>query len=164
MKQIFKNVVKGLKQVGVETIEQGAKESVKIAESVITGKELLGGITPMSESEYDQKKKYQEAKDNKEMEEIRNQMKAPGRNVSGEMEQVYREKKNKEEEEERQFLENLKIQREQERQEMEAMKVEPGSKPARGKMGGQGKKKKSSEPDLELSQVTQTGEARGKME
>ncbi len=161
MKQIFKNFLKGIKQIGTETVEQGAKETVKVAETIITGKELLGDITTMTQGEYHQKKEDQKNKDEEELAKIRSQMKEPGRNVTAEMEQVYKEKKNKEDEDERKFLENLQLQRERERQEMEAMGVEPEGRQARGKMNG-GKKRKKQQPDA--AAMSQTQEIKGKVD
>ena len=164
MKQILKNVLKGIKQIGTETVEKSAEEGGKIVEGVITGKELLGDIKSMSDQQYSAESQKYKNKDEEEMVKLRAQMKDPGRDVEQEIEQVQKEKEQKEEDE-RKFLENLKIQREREKAEMEAAYAEaPGNphkaKKSRGSAFAKGKKK--SGPDLE--QMSQTAEVKSKVD
>ena len=140
MNKIISDFGKGLKQLGEETGKELINQTGKIAESIITGKELLGDIVPMGEQEMEQKKKEDEGKKQKEISDVRCQI--SGRNVEAEMEQIRNEKEEKEKEEERLFLENLKRQREEERAEMESMVVEPESKRSRGKTVAGNKAKK----------------------
>lgn len=107
-----------MKQLVAETGEQLITHTGKIAESIITGKELLGDIKPMTEGEMAQRQVEDERKKQKEAAELKSQM-GNGRNVEGEIEKIVEEKKKKEEEEERAFLENLKRQREAEEMEMQ---------------------------------------------
>ena len=60
---ILKQVVKGLGEVGEETLKETVNEAITIGESVITGKELLGDIKTMDEGEMAQKKSRRRKKE-----------------------------------------------------------------------------------------------------
>ncbi len=155
---ILKQVVKGLGEVGEETLKETVNEAITIGESVITGKELLGDIKTMDEGEMAQKKAEEERKKQEELAKIRN---IPGRNVEGEIKQVVQEKKSEEEEKEREFLEKIKEQREaeeRERQQMEAEEPGNAKREAAKKQMAPGKKK-SSQPDT--AAMSQTSEFKG---
>ncbi|MEI8068095.1 MAG: hypothetical protein WCG91_04095 [Candidatus Shapirobacteria bacterium] len=155
--QTASDFLKGIKELGSETVEKAAEESGKIFESVITGRELLGDIKPMNEQELAQKKQEENKKKQQEMEQLKAEM-GRGRNVSQEIEQISNEKKKKEEEEEKVFLENLKRKREEERQEeiMNSQMME--SSPSHHKDKG-GNPHKTQQPDP--SQMSQTNEFKG---
>lgn len=159
MNQILKGVVKGLGQIGEETGKEIINETGKIAESIISGKELLGGVKQLTKEEQIKEQNKQQEELNK----LRSAM-GGGRNVEGEIKQVVAEKERKEEEEERQFLENIRRQREEERAQM-AMEMESvSSNPAKRKkkrgsalMPG----KKASPQD---DQMSATSEFKGKVD
>jgi len=155
---ILKKVVKGLGDLGAETVEEGVKEVVNIGESVITGKELLGDIKTMDEGEMARTKAEEERKKQEELAKIRN---IPGRNVEGEIKQVVQEKMEEEEEKEKEFLEKIKEQREAEERERQEMSAEePGNaKREAAKRQMAPGKKKSSQPDT--AAMSQTSEFKG---
>lgn len=145
--QIGKGVIDGLKQLGEETGKELVNQTGKIAETIITGKELLGDIVPMSNQEMEKKRVEEEQKKQKEMADLKNQMSEHGRNVEGEMEQIRREKQQTEEEKEKAFLENLKRQREEEKMQSDYTGYEESSNPnkrkkSRGSAFAGGKAKK----------------------
>jgi len=141
---IPKQVLKAMGQIASETVEQGVKETGKVMETIITGKELLGDIKPMSDGELKQKQAEDDKRKQEEAERLRNEM-GQGRNVGAEIKQVQDQKKQDEEEKEKQFLENVRKQREEERREQEAMEAQYESEGARKKKGPQvqGKRKPS---------------------
>lgn len=141
---IPKQVLQAMKQIGTETVEQGVKHVAEIGSTIITGKELLGDIKPMSDGELRQKQAEDSAKSQEESERLRQEM-GQGRNVGAEIKQIQDQKKQEEEEKERQFLENIKRQREEERKEQEAMAAQYGDEGNKKKKGPQkqGKKKSS---------------------
>lgn len=160
---IAKQVIKNLGQVAAETGKEIVSETGKITESIITGKELLGDIKPLTPEEEAQKKQEEERRKQKEMNRLRNQM-GQGRNVGKEIEEIHDEKEKKEKEEEEKMLEQVRQQREaeeRERQEMAMMdtvSTNPAKqKKARGSALAHGKKK--SQPDE--SQMSQTNEFKG---
>lgn len=145
MKQITDDTLKGLKQVGVETGKEFVKQVGKIAESVITGKELLGDITSMSQAEMKNKHQEDEIKKQQEMARLKSEIgQERPRDVEGEIELIRKQRENEEEEQERLFLENLKRQREAERAEMGAFVEEPSKKRSRGDAFASNKKVKQS--------------------
>ena len=163
---IPKQVLQGLKQVAVETVEKTFEETGKITESVITGKELLGGITSLSPEEMAKRKQEDEMKKKQEEEKIKQQMKEMGRNVESEIKEVRDEKKRKEDEEERAMLRQIEQQRQAEEQEraqmMAAQEAQtPGhkKKKSRGSAFAKGKK---SQPSTD--QMSQTQEFKGKVD
>lgn len=165
--KILKQVLQGIKDIGVETVKETGQQAEKMTDSVITGKELLG-IKPMSEPELAQKKAEDERKKQEEMARLQAQMKEPGRNVESEMKEVRSEEEQQKKQEEEKFLEQIRLQREAEEAERTALAAGGGEstnpakrKKARGSAFVQGKKK-SSAPDP--SQMSQTAEFSGKME
>ncbi len=127
MKKMPKKVVQALGQVAEETSREMVRQAGKVVAGVVTGKDLVGDIKPMSEKEMVKKQTEDEAKKQQEM----GQLREKGRDVEGEMQKVREEKKKKEEEEERQFLDNIKRQREaedQERRSMVLMVSSPGKR------------------------------------
>jgi len=116
MSQIADDFLKGVKQLGSETVEKAAEETGKIFESVITGKELLGDITPMTDNDLEKSQIEDERKKQQEINQLKSEM-GQGRNVEQEIEQIRNQKERQEEEEEKIFLENIRRQREAERQE-----------------------------------------------
>jgi CO dehydrogenase/acetyl-CoA synthase beta subunit len=163
MNQIVKDFGKGFKQLGVETAEKLVQETGKIAESVITAKELLGDIKPMSDEEMAQKRAEEDRKKEKEISDVRSHI--SGRNVESEMQQISQQKE-KEEEEKEKYFEKMKEQQERERQQqMESSELTMESsnpskqKKSRGSAFGH---KKKSQPDQ--SQMSQTAEYKGKID
>ena len=59
---ILKKVIKGIGEIGAETVKSGVKEGVNIGQSVISGQELLGGIKKLDEKEEQQLKDEEEIK------------------------------------------------------------------------------------------------------
>jgi len=94
--QIIKGVVRGLGQLGVETLEKAKEETGKIAESIITGKELLGLDRTMSDSELEFKKQEEKRKSDEEAEKLRKEM-GPGRKVEEEVTQLRKQEERGEE-------------------------------------------------------------------
>ncbi|MFA5895231.1 MAG: hypothetical protein WC851_05655 [Candidatus Shapirobacteria bacterium] len=165
---ILKKVLKNLGQIGMETGKEIAKEGGKITESVITGKELLGGLKTLTPEETARKRAEDEQKKQAEMANLRAGMSESGRNVQAEMTQVEKEEEREEDQKEKQFLENLRIQRQMEAQEHQQLAAEMGvstnpakQKKSRGSAFAKGKKK-TQQPDP--SQLSQTAELAGKME
>jgi hypothetical protein len=160
MKQIAKQWLAGIKSIGTETVEIAKKETFKMADGVITGKDWLGNIQPMSTNEYTQAKKADEVDKNREIEQIKNQI--AGRNVGQEIEEV-RRKLTQEEEEQERFLEQLRQQRLAEAQENQSMWANFGEssnpakrKKSRGSAFKTGKQGKASQADM-----SETGEFKG---
>lgn len=151
MKQIVGNVIKNLGQIGGEVITESVEQVGKIGESIISGKELLGDIKPMSQEEL-QRKKLEDEKNKKD--EINKLM--GGRNLEGEIEEIRKEKGKKEEEEEK-MLRQIQIEREEERREHEKLAMEMDVTPANKRKKERGSvlnpKKK-----VPIDQTSQTGE------
>ncbi len=164
MNQIIKDFGKGLKQLGGETAEKLVEETGKIAESVITAKELLGDIKPLSEEELVQKKVEEDKNKGKEISDVKSQI--SGREVENEMEQIRHQKEKEEEEKEKIFLENLKRQREEEKQEqaagLELMGESTNPSKQKKSRGSAFVNKKKQQPDQ--SQMSQTSEFKGKID
>ncbi|MFA6369101.1 MAG: hypothetical protein WCX20_01855 [Candidatus Shapirobacteria bacterium] len=163
MNQIIKDFGKGFKQLGEETAEKLVEETGKIAESVITAKELLGDIKPLNEEELAQKKAEDEGAKQEEMNKLKSQMSTRG--VENEMEQI-RHQKEKEEEEKEKYFEKMKEQQDREKQqqiensELMMESTNPAKqKKSRGSAFGH---KKKSQPDQ--SQMSQTSEFKGKID
>lgn len=145
---IIKQVGKGLGQIVEETAEKAAEHVGEIGSSIITGKELLGNIAPMSDEELAQKKKEDEKKSREE-----------ARNIEAELRQVRQLN---------QQTQQQKINEEKQRQpEVVAAPVEMESdnpnkrKKSRGSAFVQGKRK-THQPDP--AAMSQTSEKAGKME
>jgi len=159
MNQTVKDFGKGFKQLGNEISEKLVEETGKIAESIITAKELLGDIKSLSEEEIAQKKTEEERKKQKEISDIRSQI--SGREVENEMEKIRHQKQKEEEEKEKMFLENLKRKREEEKEQQITNFEMMGNFNKHQKDKG-GNKRKKQEPDL--SQLSQTSEIKGKID
>lgn len=163
MKNIVRGVVKGLGQIGGETGKELLEESGKIVEGVVNPVNILGGLKPMDEGEYQKKMAEDERKKQEEIARLNSEIKGTGRNVGEEMEQVRREREEEEERKEREFLEKLKAQREQEKAEEAVMSVDEttNSHKKKKKRGGafmKGKGKAS------ISDMSATGEFKGKVD
>jgi hydroxylamine reductase (hybrid-cluster protein) len=154
---IPKQVLQNLGQIAEETSKEALKQTVEMTNSVITGKELLGNIKPMTEEEFNQKKAEDE---NKKQEEMKN---LTGRNVEAEIKQVRGDKKEEEEKQEK-FLEQIRQQREAEERERAQLAVAaPGNakkEAAKRQMAPHGKK--TSQPDP--AAMSQTAEFKGKID
>jgi hypothetical protein len=154
MNQIIKGIGQGFKKLSEETGEKLVTETGKIAESIITAKELLGDIKPMSENELATKKMEYEKKKQEEMNRLHQDFGGQGRNVENEMEQIRHQRENEEKEKEKAFLKNLERQREEERQQQilngEGMIIKKHHKDKGGN------KHKTQQPDE--SQMSQTSE------
>lgn len=164
MTGIVKGVLKGLGQVGMETVEKGGENLGKMAETIITGQELLGGINPMSQGEHQKLVIEDERQKQAEMAKIKQEM-GGGRNVGAEIEEIRKAREKEEEEKERQFLEQIRQKREAEIAERQALIGGESANPAKRKkrrgsaLMPQGKRKKMA-PDME--QLSQTSEFKGK--
>lgn len=158
MNQIVKDFGKGFKQLGVETAEKLVSETGKIAESIITAKELLGDIKPLNEQELAQKKAEEDQKKQKEISDIRSQM--SGRNLENEIEQI-RDQKQKEGEKREKMLAEDKRRQEEEERRQQNMNMEIIS-PSKHRKDKGGNKHKSQQPDE--SQMSQTAEYKGKID
>ena len=160
---ILKQVVKGLGQIGTETVEKAAEHAGAMASSIITGKQLLGDITPMTDQELAQRKAEEDRKKEEEMAKLRQQMREPGRNVEAEMKQE--ERKMEEEEQKKLREEQEKIKAQQQEMNSASVEMESGNphkrKKKRGSAFAQGKKK-TNQPDP--ASMSQTSEKAGKME
>jgi hypothetical protein len=168
MKQMIKNFFKGLGQIGAETGKEALKQTEEVAKDIaISSSEWLGGLKPVTESEYQRQKQASDQGDQAELAKLRAEMagggKGPGREVEKEIEQIRAEKKRQEEEEEKQFLENLRRQREAEKTQDAAMMEAPGnSHKKKKKRGGAflpGKKQQASQASM-----SNTGEFKGKVD
>lgn len=147
-----------MKQLIQETAERLVEETGKIAESVITARELLGDIKPLNDQEIAQRKAEDENKKQEEMNKLRSQM--SGRSVENEMEKLRRQQEKEEEEKGNIELENLKRQREMERQnQMANLELIQPSKHHKDKGGN---KRKTQQPDQ--TQMSQTSEYKGKID
>jgi hypothetical protein len=156
---IPKKVLQALGQIAMETGKEALKQAGEITHGVISGKELLGNLTNLSDAELSQRKAEDER--NKQIEIEAMMAKIQGRNVEGEMKQVEREE---------QQIEQQKVQQEQQasqyrQEEGTPMPTESANPHKRKKKRGSalgGGKKKTQMPDP--SQLSQTAEVAGKME
>lgn len=155
---VMKKVLQGLGDLGVETAKETANQMVDMANSVITGKELVADAKPMSEAEMARAKAEDEKKKKEEMEKELNNI--PGRDVGREMRQVSQEKENEEERKEREFLENIERQRREEEAERANFVDTPGNtKREAAKTQFAPGKKKQQAPTVQ--QMSQTSEFKG---
>jgi hypothetical protein len=148
---ITKKVIKGLGEIGEETVKEAVKQTGMITEGVITGQELLG-IKPMSDEELAKKKAEDEKKVKEEMKNLR------VRNVEEEIKQV-REEKEKEAEQQEKYLEQLKQQREAEAQAQPAVVMDSNQKRNAAKTQFAPGKRKKQQPGAD--QMSQTSEFKG---
>ena len=161
MSQITNDFKKGLGQLGVETAEKLVEETGKIAESVITARELLGDINLLSDDELAQRKAEDDKNKQEEMSRLRQDFGGQaGRPVESEMEKIRHQKEKEEEEKGNIELENLKRQKEMERQDqMVDFELMQPSKHRKDKGGN---KRKTQQPDH--TQMSQTSEYKGKID
>lgn len=147
-----------------ETVEKMAGETVKITEALITGKQWLGDIRPMSQAEYARELEEDEKRKREGMKNLR----PKGRDVEEEMAAVSREKAEEKKREEEMLL-KIKQQREAEEAERAAMMAQPRNESAnpakqhkaRGSDFMSPKKKKGT-PDAQ--QMSQTSEFKWKID
>jgi len=157
---IKNKVLKNLGQIVAETGKEIVKESINITEKVISPRELLGGIKPLSEQEIQQKRYDDEKKKQEEIAKLKN---IPGHDLEREVSELVQKNKQEEDEKEKQMLEKVRMQREQERREREAMVAEVETQNLRHKKKRRKEGRKKASPDDE--QTSQTGEFKsGKME
>lgn len=155
-----------MKQLVTETVEKLIEETGKIAESVITAKELLGDIKPMSDEELEKKKAEDQKKKQEEAVRLRQGFGGQGRNIENEMEKI-RQEKEREEEEREKYFEQMKKQKEEEKRQQEeeygGLNME-SSNPAKQKKsrGSAFIMKKKQQPTQ--SQMSQTSEFKGKID
>jgi predicted ribosome quality control (RQC) complex YloA/Tae2 family protein len=152
---IIKDFKKGIVELGAESVEKLVEESVKIVEPIITAKELLGNISPMSEEEMSKKKNKDEHEKEEELKKIRSQF--AGRSIENEMQELRNKKEREERERESLIEKNKKIEADQKAYVLDA--------DYNSSSANHGKRKnpfrKKSEPDA--SQMSQTTEFKGKI-
>ena len=171
--KILKGFVKGLGQLGLETLEKTNEEGQKIIESVITGKELLGLDRTMNDTELEFHKQQEKAKNQEEINKLRGQMegkkenknddqktKERPRNLEDEITQLRKQAERQEEEKERFYDEQKEKQnKENEKQQAEYIDLTSEStnpskqKKSRGSAFANKKKRKP-----ETDQMSQTQE------
>jgi len=153
---IPKKVLQNLGQIATETGKEAVKQVGEITSSIITGKELLGNIKPMTDEELAKKKQEDRAA-------VAGALASQGRNVEGEMKQVRDEKEQKEEQDEQRLLQELQAKRdaeEAERREFEASML-LGQTRRKGPQGpSQPKKKQQPDP----ASMSSTSEFKGKVD
>jgi len=164
MKQIAKGIIQGLGKIGEETGKELVKETAKIGESLITGKELLGDIKPMTTEEMAKMKVEEEKKKKEEMAKLKSGLE--GRAVETEINEIRKEKKREEEEKERKFLEDIKKQREAEEAERQSLEagMAVSSNPAKRKKSRGSAFVTGKKQGVSQSQQSQTGEYKGKVD
>lgn len=157
---IPKKVLQNLGQIGEETVKEAVTQAGEIGASIITGKELLGNITPMSDEELAKKKREDENKKANQMSDVRSQL--TGRDVEGEMKQVRQEAEQKENEEER-MMREINAKREQEAAEIREAEAAMLMQATRRKGPvGPSQPKKKSMPDA--AAMSNTSEFKGKVD
>ncbi len=177
--KILKGIGKGLGQLGVETVEKLKEEGGKVAESIITGKQLLGLDNTMSGSELEFQKHEDKQKSAEEIRKLKGEMgqksggqeedqKEKRRDVEGEIRELIDQKKKEEEEKEKYFQEQ-KRKKEMERQQQEeeynnSLNMESTNPAKQKKSRGSAfiTKKRKSQPTQ--SQMSQTQEFKGKID
>lgn len=161
---IPKQVLQNLGQIVEETGKEAVKQAGEVTTAIITGKQLLGDLTPMSGAELERKKAEDEQRKKLEAERLKQQMGA-GRNVEQEISQVRQENKQIEDEKQQQLLQEIQAKRqaeEQERIQMEEMWANMSPKHPKGPQGPASGKKKKSQPDP--SSMSATSEFKGKVD
>lgn len=179
--KILKGVVKGLGQLGMETMEKAGQEGQKIIESVITGKELLGLERTMSDSKLKQSIQEEKIRSQQEINKLKGEMcgkkegengekkvKERPRNVEDELTQLRRQKE-REEEEKVKYFEKQKQQKEmaEQRQTEEYNYLnEESSNPSKQKKsrGSAFVNKKKHKPDTDQTSATQEFNKGGKID
>ena len=175
--KILKGVVKGLGQLGMETLETASEEGQKIIESVITGKELLG-LERMDDRDLELHKQQDKAKSQEEIDKIKGQMgdkkengeqkiKEKPRNIEEELAQLRRQKEQEEEEKQKYFEQQKQQEQEKERQQAEYIDLTAEStNPSKQKKsrGSAFANKKKHKPDTDQMSQTQEFNKGGKID
>lgn len=177
--KIFKGLVRGLGQLGVETVEKATEEGQKIVETIITGKELLGLERTMSDSQLEQFKKQEEIKSQQEINKLRGEVssdqggkdkknKDRPRNVEEELTELRRQREKQEEEKERYYQQQAEKQRqEREKQQSEYFDITTEStNPSKQKKsrGSAFANKRKHKPDTDQVSATQEFNKGGKID
>lgn len=178
--KILKGVVRGLGQLGMETLENVSKEGGKIVESIITGKELLGLERTMTDSELEQNKQQEKIKSQQEINKLKGEMgggkynnreenktKERPRNIEEELAQLRRQKEQEEEEKQKYFEQQKQQERERERQQAEYLDLTAESaNPSKQKKsrGSAFANKKKHKPDSDQMSQTQEFNKGGKID
>ena len=151
--QILKQVIKGLGDIAEETGKETLKQSEEVFHSIITGKELVGNLQPVTDQEKTKLEMEDKKKKQEEMAKIRSQI--SGRPVEQEMEQIRKEEEQ---------IEAQKKQQEQQpkQEEIYVTEMPTNHKKSAAKHQGMGGKKKSHQPDP--TQLSQTAEKGNKLE
>lgn len=146
MRTIPKQVLRGLKSIAEETVDQGidnVKKAVGVVDSADNGQDLFPDIKEMNEEQKHQLEQNDQVKKQQEMTKLRQEM-GLGRNLEAEMEEIRKQKQEEEKRKEEEFLENLKRQRmieEEERQRLQEVQTpEHKKKKSRGSAFAHGKK------------------------
>ncbi len=135
---IASGVLKGLGELGQETVKKTVEEAGKIIEPIISAQDLLGNISTMSDEEMKREQAEDERKKQEEIAKLKAEM-GQGRDLESEIEKIRQEREEKERQEER-------VEEEKERQEEmaeegeiifepETKKKGPGSGMAKGHQG-----------------------------
>lgn len=180
--KVLKGVVKGLGQIGLETVEKLGDESQKIVESIITGKELLGLERTMTDEELALKKREEAIKSKQEIASLKesvavdkkdsdnhheNKIKERPRDVEDELTQL-RRKKEKEEEEKQRYYEQQRQEQEKARERQQAEYVDlmaESTNPAKQKKSrGSAFANKRKKPDMSQMSATQEFNKGGKID
>lgn len=177
--KILKGMVKGLGQIGIETIEKVSEEGQKIIESVITGKELLG-LERTSDTQLEQNKQQDKITSQQEIAKIKGEIgdqkesqnneiktKERPRNVEEELIQLRRQKEREEEEKQKYYEEQREQQERQKQQELEYSSLDVGSSnPAKQKKsrGSAFANKRKHKPDTDQISATQEFNKGGKID
>jgi len=174
--KVLKGVVKGLGQIGMETVENVVQEGGKIVESIITGKELLGLERTMTDAELEQKKRQESIKSQHEIAKLKgevgkkkddqkdeNKVKEKPRNIEEELAQLRRQKEKEEEDKQRYYEEQKRQEEEQKRRQQEeynSLNME-STNPAKQKKsrGSAFINKKQHKPDM--TEMSATAEFKG---
>lgn len=179
--KILKGVVRGLGQLGMETVEKASQEGQKIVESIITGKELLGLERTMTDAQLEQNKQQEKIKNQQEINKLKGEMngekdsksnekktKERPRNLEEEITQLRRQLEKQEEEKEK-FYEQ---QREKQKKESEKQQAEyidltaESTNPSKQKKsrGSAFVNKKKHKPDTDQTSATQEFNKGGKID
>ena len=168
--KILKGVVRGLGQLGMETLENASEEGQKIIESVITGKELLGLESTMTDAQLKQYKQQDKIKSQDEINKLKGQMgdkkenseqeiKEKPRSIEEELAQLRRQKEQEEGEKQKYYEQQKQQEQEKERQQAEYIDLTAeSSNPSKQKKsrGSAFVNKKKHKPDT--AQMSQTQE------
>lgn len=179
--KILKGVVRGMAQLGMETIETASEEGGRIVESILTGKELLGLERTMSDTQLEQRKEQEKIKSQQEINKLKEEMGGKGgeedskkkvkerpRNVEEEMIQLRRQQ-GKQEEEKAKYYEEQREKRENQiklvQTEYNDLGIE-STNPSKQKKnrGSAFANKKKHKPDTSQTSATQEYKGGGKID